>query len=105
MITALVQFKLPKETSREDVMKAFKASASKYQGMPGLIRKYYLYGDDGVAGGAYLWESREAAEAVYTAEWRRMVAERYGSDPTVTYFETPIVVDNATGDVIGEAAE
>ena len=105
MITAIVQFKLPEETSREDAMKTFKASVSKYQGMPGLIRKYYLYGDDGVAGGAYLWESREAAEAVYTAEWHKMVAERYGSEPTVTYFETPIVVDNVSGDVIAEAAD
>ena len=73
--------------------------------MPGLIRKYYLYGDDGVAGGAYLWESREAAEAVYTAEWREMIAARYGSEPMVTYFETPLVVDNVSGDVIGEAAD
>ncbi len=105
MITAIVQFTLPKETSREDAMKVFKTSASKYRGMPGLIRKYYLYGDDGVAGGAYLWESREAAEAVFTAEWREMIAERYGSAPMVTYFETPLVVDNVSGDVIGEAAE
>ena len=105
MITAVVQFKLPKGTSREDVFKAFKASSPNYQGLPGLIRKYYLYGDEGVAGGAYLWESREAAEAVYTAEWRKMVAERYGSDPIIAYFETPVVVDNVSGDVIAEAAE
>ena len=53
----------------------------------------------------YLWESREAAEAVYTADWHKRVAERYGSEPTVTYFETPIVVDNVSGDVIAEAAD
>ena len=105
MITAVVQFKLPEGTSQEDVFAAFKASAPNYQGMPGLIRKYYLYGENGVAGGAYLWESREAAEAVYTAEWRKMVTERYGSEPTIAYFDTPVIVDNASGDVIAQAAE
>ncbi len=105
MITAVVQFKIPEGTTREDVIKAFKASVPKYKGMPGLVRKYYLYSDEGNIGGVYLWESRESAEAVYTAEWRKMVAERYGSEPSIAYFDTPIVVDNATGDVIAGAAE
>jgi hypothetical protein len=26
--------------------------------------------------------------------------DRYGSLPTVTYFESPVIVDNATGDII-----
>ncbi len=37
MITAVVQFTLPKATSREDAMTVFKASASKYRGMPGEV--------------------------------------------------------------------
>ena len=105
MITAVVQLKLPEGTSREDMYGVFEATAPNYQGMPGLIRKYYLYGDEGTAGGAYLWESREAADAVYTDEWRKMVTERYGSEPEIAYFETPVVVDNVSGDVIAEAAE
>ncbi len=105
MITAVVQFKLPEGTTREDMIGVIKATAPNYRGMPGLIRKYYLYGDEGTAGGAYLWESREAADAVYTDEWRKMVTERYGSEPEIAYFETPVVVDNVSGDVIAEAAE
>ncbi len=103
MITAVIQIKLPEGKSRSDVVKAFKASAPNYQGMAGLVRKYFLYGDEGLSGGAYLWESREAAEAIYTADWRKMVAERYGSEPTITYFDTPVVVDNVSGEVISEA--
>ena len=34
-----------------------------------------------------------------------MVTERYGSEPEIAYFETPVVVDNVSGDVIAEAAE
>ena len=103
-ITALVQFQLPEGMSRKQVMTAFRASLETLRGYPGLVRKHYLYSADGVAIGAYLWESREAAEALYTAEWRQTVAARYGSAPTITWFETPIVLDNVSGEVIGEAA-
>lgn len=105
MITVVVQFQLPKGTTRDEVFKTFQTSTSRYHGLPGLIRKYYLYGDEGVAGGAYLWESREAAEAVYTAEWRKTAKERYGAEPKITYFETPLVVDNISGDVISELTD
>jgi hypothetical protein len=37
-------------------------SAPNYRGVPGLVRKYYLYGDDQTGGGVYLWDSRDAAE-------------------------------------------
>jgi quinol monooxygenase YgiN len=110
MITAIVQLKLPAGTSREDVMAAFATSVEQLRGHPGLIRKYYLYDEEaGTAGGAYLWESRAAAEALYTAEWLEMIAQRYGGNPQITWFETPVVLDNAsgevTGKVTGEAAE
>ena len=105
MITTIVQFKLPDGTSLEAATEIFKKTAPMYRTMNGLVRKYYLYGDDGTAGGAYLWESRQAAEAVYTDEWRKMVTERYGAEPVVRYFESPVIVDNALGEIsTGEAA-
>lgn len=39
---------------------------------------------------------------MYTPEWRKQLAKRYGAEPTVTYFETPFVIDNTTGDVIDD---
>lgn len=106
MITAFVQFKLPKGTSREDVMKAFRTSVEQLDGHPGLIRKYYLYdAEANTAGGVYLWESREAADALYTAEWLKMITARYGSEPDILWFETPVVLDNAAGEVVSDAAE
>jgi hypothetical protein len=104
MITAIVQFKLPEGISRAQAAALFNQSAPKYRNLPGLVRKYYLYGEDGAAGGVYLWESRAAAEKVYDAAWRRMLTERYGAAPTVTYFETPVIVDNLTGKIETEAA-
>ncbi|MEO3430811.1 YdhR family protein [Pelagibius sp. CAU 1746] len=96
---------MPDAMSREDVMAAFTTSVEQLRGHPGLIRKYYLYDEAaGTAGGAYLWESRAAAEALYTDVWRETVSERYGGRPTITWFEAPIVLDNAAGEVVSGAA-
>src|SRR5665647_3449705 len=76
MITAIVRFKLPATLDAADAAKLFEGSAPKYQGLSGLMRKYYLFdAESRTGGGCYLWESREAAERVYTAEWRQMIAD------------------------------
>jgi hypothetical protein len=31
---------------------------------------------------------------MYTPSWRSFVKQKYGTDPTVTYFDSPVVVDN-----------
>ncbi len=60
MITALVEFKLPQPMSLDQAKQTFLSTAPKYQGMPGLIRKYYVVSEDGRrAGGVYLWASHE----------------------------------------------
>jgi hypothetical protein len=106
MITAIVRFKLPASIDSAKAAELFRGSAPKYQGLAGLIRKYYLFdAESRTAGGCYLWESRESAERVYNSEWRKMIADRYGASPEISYFETPVVVDNALGTTILDAAE
>jgi len=101
MITAIVRFPLKSGTTLADAAKLFEGSAPKYRHLAGLIRKYYIFdGADG--GGVYLWESRASAERVYTADWRKMIAERYGAEPQISYFDTPVVVDNESDEVIVE---
>jgi hypothetical protein len=58
------------------------------------VRKYYLFGE-GRGGGVYLWESREAADRQYSPAWRSMIQQRFGTAPEVTYYETPVIIDNA----------
>lgn len=100
MITALVQFKLPQTVTREKARELFSSTAPNYREVPGLIRKYYVLSEDGAAaGGVYLWRSREDAERLYTRDWERSIQERYGSAPVVTYFESPVVVDNEAGSI------
>jgi hypothetical protein len=98
VITAIVRFKLPAGVDAAKAAELFQGSAPNYRGLAGLIRKYYLFdAESRTGGGVYLWESREAAERTYSAEWRRVITERYGAPPEISYFETPVVVDNATG--------
>jgi hypothetical protein len=102
MITALVQFKVKAGTTREEVLANMANVAPKFEGMPGLIRKNFLFdGDRGVGGGVYTWESREAAEKVYIegGPWRMAIQNLYGVDPEITIFDTPFIVDNELGEI------
>ena len=104
MITALVQFSLPKPITVAEAKAIFASTAPRYLGMDGLIRKYYVLSEDGrTAGGVYLWQTRADAERVYTDEWRQFVRDKYGSAPQLSYFETPVLVDNATGQITADA--
>ena len=104
MITAFVQFKLPQAISRETAREVFSGTAPKYREVRGLIRKYYVLSKDGTtAGGIYLWQSQEDAERLYTNEWRKFIQEKYGAEPSVVFFESPVVVDNTAGTITTDA--
>jgi len=101
MITALVQFKLSEPLTRDKAKEVFSSTAPKYREVHGLIRKYYLLSEDGgTAGGVYLWKSRKDAEQLYNDDWKEFIMEKYGSEPSVTYFESPVVVDNLVGEIL-----
>ena len=104
MITTLTTFKLPNPITREEARAIFQSTAPKYREVAGLVRKVYVLSEDGgTAGGIYLWTSRADAEAMYTDEWRAFVRGKYGTDPSVTYFESPVVVDNVAGEITVDA--
>ena len=69
MIAAIVQFSLSKPISLEEAAHAFELTAPKYQGLRGLVRKYYLRSEDGCrAGGVYLWETRAIEYSRHSAD-------------------------------------
>jgi hypothetical protein len=101
MITTLVQFRLPKPITLEKAREIFLSTAPRYRETPGLIRKYYVLSEDGgTAGGVYLWKSRKDAQNLYTQDWENYVQEKYGAPPSVTYFQSPVVVDNVIQEII-----
>lgn len=101
MIAALVQIKLPASVTRDKAQEMFSGVAPNFRGVPGLIRKYFLRSEDGgTVGGVYLWKSRADADRFYGGGFKQSIVERYGAEPSVTYFESPVVVDNLAGETI-----
>jgi hypothetical protein len=103
MITVITSFQLPSPITRDEARKLFLSAAPRYQEVAGLLRKYYVLSQDGSSGGGiYLWNSRAEAEAMYTESWKALARETYGADPSITYFESPVVVDNVMNEIISD---
>lgn len=108
MITEYVLFDLPRGLTREEVVAGMHEVAPRWRAEPDLIRKTFVYdAEAGQAGAFYLWKNRAAAEQAHGEAWRRGLRAKYGCEPVVRYFETPLVVDNALGRTIeaGKAEE
>lgn len=100
MIVAIVTFHLKEPTTLSDITKTFQATAPKYQGMAGLLRKNYWMSEDGRrAGGIYVWASRADADRLYTADWKRFVQGKYGVPPSIEFVHSPVMVDNRDGTI------
>ncbi len=90
MITAIATFRLPHRLTVDEAKAIFQSTAPRYQSQAGLIRKYYVLSEDGMtAGGVYLWQSRQAADAMYNDAWRAFVTEKYGAPPRSCTWRAP----------------
>ena len=105
MITEIVLFRLPEGMSREDAIAKYRLSVPAWQANPDLIRKAFLIDETSRrGGGVYHWKNIEAAKLGHGAEFKKRIQSTYGCEPEFQYFETPIVIDNTTKQVIDEAA-
>ena len=83
----------------------FAQTAQIYVGVPGLVRKYFGYSEDGsTIVGVYLWRSKADANALYSPEWVAGVRSRWGVMPAKSEWYVPQVVESAEGRVITEKA-
>ena len=104
MITEVITFDIPDGMTRDEVVANYRRSAPGWRANTDLIRKNYLYDPETRrGGGVYLWRSMEAARRARDAAWLDRVRRTYSSEPTVQYFETPLVADNALDETIDEA--
>ena len=63
-----------------------------------LLRSPATHIEDGNSvGGVYLWNARSDAEHMYSGEWSNFIRQRYGAEPAMTDFDSPVIVDNAAG--------
>jgi len=103
MITEIITYKLPQGMTRDQPIDNFHQTAPKWHENPDLIRKNYLYdAANGLGGGVYLWKNMEDAQRWHNDAFHQKVIEVYESEPTIHYYETPIVVDNEAGKITNE---
>lgn len=104
MIIAIVQIALAGRRGHEELVRLFEGAAPRYRNYKGLRRKYYLLNET-ETGGVFFWDSRADAEAAFAdAGWRKLIADRYGTEPKITYYDAPVMVDAASGEIlVGES--
>jgi hypothetical protein len=106
MITEYVLFSVPPSMTRDEVVQGMRDVVPRWRNEKDLIRKTFIYDPAASQAGAfYLWKSRQAAERAHDQAWRQGVRAKYGSEPVIRYFDTPIVVDNALGQTIEAPTE
>lgn len=106
MITAIVKIPIPDTLTSTQYAENVGKITDRFRTIPGLVRKNFLYsGEEKIAGGVYLWESREAAESCYAegGPWREAITSTFGVQPQISFYETPAVVDNKIGEVVAAA--
>src|SRR5215467_11268564 len=107
MHTLMWTFEVPAGTSKDQLLETIAATAHTYEGVPGLIRKYYgISPDGGSLVGIYLWKSAAAAAAAafHNADWVAMATRRWQAPPQRQEWETPMVVESAERRLVGKAA-
>ena len=94
MFIVIVKFKIPKGTNIYDIKEKFIETAPMYQNTNGLIRKNYLINEDeNIAGGVYIFDNSNNAYTWFDEDRIQWLTERY-SNPEISYFESPVEVDN-----------
>lgn len=103
-VLAVVTYGLPDDTDRATAVQMFRDSIPRYRATAGLLRKNVIY-RDGLGGGIYLWESRAAADAAYSDEWKAYMTGKYHHPPQIAFYECPITIDNEYETVADEAID
>ena len=94
MIPVIVRFKISTDLNADIVRDKFLETAPMYTDVDGLIRKNYLLDiEKHTAGGVYTFETREQSDKWFDQERIDWITERY-SKPELTYYNTPVLVDN-----------
>lgn len=101
MVTVIVEFAIPESEGLEHVRTFYRQIAPEFRFPKGLIRKYFLRSSEGRrGGGVYLWKSRDLAEQFYDSGFREAIAQRFGTQPRISFFDTPVIVDNLTSEIL-----
>jgi hypothetical protein len=103
MVTSITRFQLPPGVPTEAIKNGFLEVAPRFKQPSGLLRKYFLISEDGkTGGGVYLWNSMEQARTFSEGVLRAMIRDKFQVEPAIEYYESPVVVDNLTSEIIAD---
>jgi hypothetical protein len=94
----LVTLPIPQGLSRAALIGEFRKAMPTYAAIPGLARKYFILTPDGLFGGVYLWQNKQAADAFYSPEWHARAQATYKTDARIERFSVPIALKTEAGD-------
>jgi hypothetical protein len=101
MYCVMWTYQVPAELTKPAIQKQFTEVADRYLGIPGLIRKYFGFTEDGTSViGIYLWTSKAAADEFYSPEWIAGVTHRWGAAPVKNEWEVTVVAESAEGKLV-----
>lgn len=101
MYTVIVKYRLPVPVEREVMLEEFRAAEGKFQSAAGLVRKYFCYDEPSHTGhSVYLWDTEAQAREFFGPRFTRTMLEKFDAVPEVTFLDTLLVIDNASGEVI-----
>ena len=96
MIGVFVTFRY-EDNFNEEALRAIAENArAKFEGMPGLRSKAFtINSEKREAVNFYVWDSDDAAKALFTDQFREMVTGLYGAPPSVEFVQILTLVENA----------
>jgi len=105
MITSIIRYQLPAGVPTEVIKQGFLEVAPKFKRPSSLLRKYFLISEDRkTGGGVYLWKSMEQARTFSEGLLRPMIRDKFKVEPSIEYFDAPVIVDNVTSEIIADGA-
>ena len=94
MFVVIVKFKISNDIDKNSIKEKFKETAPMYQETIGLIRKNYLFNESqNIAGGVYIFDNPNNAHAWFDESRIQWLTDRY-SEPEISYFDSPVEVNN-----------
>jgi hypothetical protein len=95
MIGVFVTFRYEDDFDEAKLRAIAEKARIKFEGMPGLRSKAFTINPEKrEAVNFYVWDSEDAARALFTDQFREMVANKYGAPPSVEFVQILTLVEN-----------
>ncbi len=93
-VVAIVKVPTPWYAPRSLVVSRMRDTVPQYEKLPGLAYKIYSISSDKKYGGIYLWKDSASAQTWFNPAWFARVKAERGVEGQVTYYDTPVWIDN-----------